>query len=73
MGLAWTSHGGSTLYIETLKQQRKKKKSDDESASGTIEFTGSKPVRCDPATTPRLGPILRYEVTSPQQCEHASY
>ena len=24
MGLAWTSHGGSTLYIETLKQRSSK-------------------------------------------------
>jgi ATP-dependent Lon protease len=42
MGLAWTSHGGSTLYIETLKQQRRKKgkESADETGNGGIEFTG---------------------------------
>ena len=47
MGLAWTSHGGSTLYIETMKQKRrvKSKTGDadaDESGSGNIEFTGKK-------------------------------
>jgi ATP-dependent Lon protease len=43
MGLAWTSHGGSTLYIETLKQQRRKKikKDEEEIGSGGIEFTGT--------------------------------
>jgi ATP-dependent Lon protease len=40
MGLAWTSHGGSTLYIETLKQQRKKKIKEDDMGNGNIEFTG---------------------------------
>ena len=42
MGLAWTSHGGSTLYIETIAQREMKKK--DENASpgkGRIEFTGN--------------------------------
>ena len=40
MGLAWTSHGGSTLYIETLKQQRRKTSKEDELGNGKIEFTG---------------------------------
>lgn len=38
MGLAWTSHGGSSLYIETVVQQRGKKK---ENGTGSIEFTGN--------------------------------
>ena len=29
MGLAWTSHGGSTLYIETLKQRSSKNDKED--------------------------------------------
>jgi ATP-dependent Lon protease len=40
MGLAWTSHGGSTLYIETLNQQKRKKKDESETGNGGIEFTG---------------------------------
>ena len=43
MGLAWTSHGGSTLYIETLNQQRRRKKGkgdEAETGNGGIEFTG---------------------------------
>lgn len=38
MGLAWTSHGGSTLYIETLQQ---KMSSTSKSTDGRIEFTGN--------------------------------
>ncbi|TRY70148.1 hypothetical protein TCAL_08724 [Tigriopus californicus] len=38
MGLAWTSHGGSTLYIETLQQ---KMSSNTKSTDGRIEFTGN--------------------------------
>ena len=38
MGLAWTSHGGSTLYIETLKQRNRN--NDKEDGGGSIEFTG---------------------------------
>merc|ERR1719219_1703816 len=34
MGLAWTSHGGSTLYIETLKQRTSKESKED---AGGIE------------------------------------
>jgi ATP-dependent Lon protease len=44
MGLAWTSHGGSTLFIETIKQKRRaRSKSDegDETGNGKIEFTGN--------------------------------
>lgn len=45
MGLAWTSHGGSTLYIETIKQKRRKPKLDKDGhegdvGNGTIEYTG---------------------------------
>lgn len=43
MGLAWTSHGGSTLYIETLNEVRKKKFNDagnEVPGNGGIEFTG---------------------------------
>jgi len=35
MGLAWTSHGGSSLYIETLGQKAK------EATAGTLDFTGN--------------------------------
>ena len=38
MGLAWTSHGGSTLYIETIKQRTSKNDKEDR---GSIEFTGN--------------------------------
>merc|ERR1719219_1053939 len=38
LGLAWTSHGGSTLYIETLKQRTSKESKED---AGGIEFTGN--------------------------------
>ena len=44
MGLAWTSHGGSTLYIETIKQKRRPKSKEsesEESGSGNIQFTGN--------------------------------
>jgi ATP-dependent Lon protease len=44
MGLAWTSHGGSTLYIETIQQKRRLKSKSgepDESGSGNIEITGN--------------------------------
>merc|ERR1719193_646948 len=37
MGLAWTSHGGSTLYIETIQQRTSK----DDTSGGGIEFTGN--------------------------------
>ena len=37
MGLAWTSHGGSTLYIETIKQRGGKK----DNGTGSIDFTGN--------------------------------
>ena len=40
MGLAWTSHGGSTLYIETI-QQRPAKKGAGEGSGGGIEYTGN--------------------------------
>ena len=43
MGLAWTSHGGSTLYIETIKQKRRSKPisgEKEETGNGKIEFTG---------------------------------
>eukprot|EP00095_Tigriopus_kingsejongensis_P004535 maker-scaffold1655_size32039-snap-gene-0.9 protein:Tk04535 transcript:maker-scaffold1655_size32039-snap-gene-0.9-mRNA-1 annotation:"lon protease mitochondrial isoform x2" len=40
MGLAWTSHGGSTLYIETLDQKHMPKP-DSKSSEGRIEFTGN--------------------------------
>ena len=48
MGLAWTSHGGSTLYIETLNQQRRRKKGkgdEAETGNGGIEFTGEEKIR----------------------------
>jgi Lon-like ATP-dependent protease len=43
MGLAWTSHGGSTLYIETIKQRvaAAASKSDSSAGGGRIEFTGN--------------------------------
>ncbi len=37
MGLAWTSHGGSTLYIETIQQKTREAKED----GGLIEYTGN--------------------------------
>ena len=42
MGLAWTSHGGSTLYVETVKQRlpQDKENGGNGSAGGRIEFTG---------------------------------
>jgi Lon-like ATP-dependent protease len=36
LGLAWTSHGGSTLYIETLGQKAR-----EASQGGSLEFTGN--------------------------------
>jgi len=45
LGLAWTSHGGSTLYIETIEQKKRAKSntsSDNNSnGSGSIEYTGN--------------------------------
>ncbi|XP_063708743.1 lon protease homolog, mitochondrial isoform X1 [Culicoides brevitarsis] len=38
MGLAWTSHGGSTLYIETAKR---KTTTNNENSDGTLEVTGN--------------------------------
>merc|ERR1719367_1153332 len=38
MGLVWTSHGGSTLYIETIKQRTSK---EAVSGGGGIEYTGN--------------------------------
>ncbi|CAB4063475.1 PRSS15 [Lepeophtheirus salmonis] len=38
MGLAWTSHGGSTLYIETVEQKTSSK---EDGKQGGIEFTGN--------------------------------
>ena len=45
MGLAWTSHGGSTLYIETIKQKQRPRTrttsgEHEETGNGKIEFTG---------------------------------
>ena len=37
LGLAWTSLGGSTLYIETVKQRSRQEKED----GGLIEYTGN--------------------------------
>ena len=37
MGLAWTSHGGSTLYIETLKQRSSKNDKED---AGKQDYCG---------------------------------
>ena len=39
MGLAWTSHGGSTLYIETVQQ--KVRDAGKDNGSGRIEYTGN--------------------------------
>ena len=39
MGLAWTSHGGSSLYIETIGQ-----KPSGEAKGGSLDFTGRSPV-----------------------------
>jgi Lon-like ATP-dependent protease len=36
MGLAWTSHGGSSLYIETIGMKAREK-----SQGGALEFTGN--------------------------------
>ena len=45
LGLAWTSHGGSTLYIETIEQRNKLSStgSGDSSSggNGAIEYTGN--------------------------------
>ena len=45
LGLAWTSHGGSTLYIETIEQKtRLKSNSSNESnnnGGGSIDYTGN--------------------------------
>lgn len=38
MGLAWTSHGGSALYIETAKRKLHESKKD--AADGSLELTG---------------------------------
>ena len=58
MGLAWTSHGGSTLYIETIKQKRRQKSKTDvddaDVGSGKIEFTG-KHVFCSLVLTQLCG------------------
>jgi len=56
MGLAWTSHGGSTLYIETIKQKRRKSKLDKDgqevdTGNGTIEYTGLNGNRFHPKRT----------------------
>ena len=43
LGLAWTSHGGSTLYIETIEQRKKVKSSpsSETNGGGSIEYTGN--------------------------------
>ena len=45
LGLAWTSHGGSTLYIETIEQKKRAKSStssdNNSNGSGSIEYTGN--------------------------------
>ncbi len=46
LGLAWTSHGGSTLYIETLRQRTQAKAASTEEEGGSpqqgrIEVTGN--------------------------------
>ena len=38
MGLAWTAHGGSTLYIETVKKHISRQQKED---AGSIDFTGN--------------------------------
>ncbi len=40
MGLAWTSHGGSTLYVETVKQKLKAEGGGKNGAGGRLEHTG---------------------------------
>ncbi|XP_062868988.1 lon protease homolog, mitochondrial [Trichomycterus rosablanca] len=40
MGLAWTSMGGSTLFIETSLRRPSSSKSKDEPAEGSLEVTG---------------------------------
>eukprot|EP00096_Caligus_rogercresseyi_P009005 TRINITY_DN2976_c0_g1_i1.p1 TRINITY_DN2976_c0_g1~~TRINITY_DN2976_c0_g1_i1.p1 ORF type:complete len:891 (+),score=307.53 TRINITY_DN2976_c0_g1_i1:50-2722(+) len=41
MGLAWTAHGGSTLYIETVENRTAKAGGDGGKSEGGIEFTGN--------------------------------
>ena len=45
LGLAWTSHGGSTLYIETIEQKKRSKPNttgeNNSNGSGSIEYTGN--------------------------------
>ena len=45
LGLAWTSHGGSTLYIETIEQKKRSKSNasndSNSNGSGSIEYTGN--------------------------------
>ena len=44
LGLAWTSHGGSTLYIETIEQRKRAKPtptSENNNGGGSIEYTGN--------------------------------
>ena len=44
LGLAWTSHGGSTLYIETIEQRKRAKStpnSENSNGGGSIEYTGN--------------------------------
>ena len=44
LGLAWTSHGGSTLYIETIEQRTRLRSSangESNNGSGSIEYTGN--------------------------------
>ncbi len=43
MGLAWTAHGGSTLYVETVRQRVRTEGANGNGgggAGGRIEFTG---------------------------------
>ena len=48
LGLAWTSHGGSTLYIETIEQRTRLKSTSsgngdksNNNGGGNIEYTGN--------------------------------
>ena len=45
LGLAWTSHGGSTLYIETIEQRNRFKCNENgeksSNGNGSIEYTGN--------------------------------